>query len=152
MGEAIAMPLVSPPGRGCGWAWLGVEGRPRRVVVLLVGVVLLSLADLLITLAYVQANWMMEANPLAAWIIRHTESASVGLTTVALGAFKIGTMSVCVLVLYRLRRFVAGEVAAWTAVGVLAIMSVMWHHYAAHFDEADAVMLAQMCQHADMLP
>jgi hypothetical protein len=137
--------------RGWGLCAAG-ERRSRRVMVLLAGVVLLSLADLVVTLAYIQANWMMEANPLASWIIHNTEPVSSGLTAAALGAFKIGTLTVCVAVLFRLRRHMAGEVAAWTAVGVLTVMSVMWHHYAAHFDQADAVMLAHMCQQVNVAP
>ncbi len=124
------------------------DGRARRVLVLLIGVIVLSGADLLITLAYLQANWMMEANPIAAWIIRNAQSP--GMTAAALAAFKVGTVTICVALLYRLRRSVAGEAAAWIAVGVLVVMSVMWHNYAANFEETDVVMLAQIYERSGL--
>jgi hypothetical protein len=136
-----SLPTPAPPDDG---------HRARRVLILLVGVMTLSLADLLITLTYLQANWMMEANPIAAWIIRNTPS--LGVTTAALASFKIGTVGVCVSLLYSLRWSRAGEAAAWVAVGVLTVMAVMWHQYAGHFEETDTVMLAHIWPHRDLLP
>lgn len=112
-------------------------GRSRRVALLVVGVVILSLADLVITLAYLRANWMMEANPIAAYLIKSTQSAW------PLAVYKCVTVGTCVALLYRLRRHKAGEVAAWCAVGILAVMSVMWHKYSLHFDDPQEMMLVQ---------
>lgn len=110
------------------------SSRGRRVTVLLLGVIVLSLADLVITLAFLRANWMMEANPIAAYIIRTTQSSW------SLICFKCLTVLICAALLYRARHFRSGEVAAWSAVGVLAALSVMWHSYAAGIDEADIVL------------
>ena len=111
--------------------------RSHRVIVLVLGIVILSLADLVVTLAYLQANWMMEANPLAAYIIRSTQSAW------ALGAFKCCTVAVCAALLLRLRHARAGEVAAWCGIAMVTVMSIMWHSYARHFDDPEQVFLAQ---------
>ncbi len=54
-----------------------------------------------------------------------------------LTAYKALTVAVCIGLLYRLRRLVEGEVAAWCAVSILAFMSLHWYHYARQFDNAD---------------
>jgi hypothetical protein len=109
--------------------------RSRRVAVLVAGIILLSLADLVITIAYLRANFMFEANPIAAHLIRSTQSPW------ALAAFKMATVGICVFLLLKLRRYRAGEVAAWCAVGILAVMSVMWNRYAAIIDEPHIMMV-----------
>jgi hypothetical protein len=105
--------------------------RSRRVILLIVGIVLLSLGDLLITITYLQSTGMLEANPIAGYIIRVTGSVSI------LTAYKALTVFICVGLLYRLRRLVEGEVAAWCAVSILAFMSFQWYHYARQFDTTD---------------
>jgi len=105
--------------------------RSRRVNLLIVGIVLLSLGDLLITITYLQSTGMLEANPIAGYIIRVTGSVSI------LAAYKALTVGICVGLLYRLRRLVEGEVAAWCAVSILAFMSLQWYHYARQFDATD---------------
>ncbi len=110
--------------------------RARRVTLLVLGIIVLSLVDLAITLAYLRANWMMEANPLAAYIIRSTNSPWV------LAAFKGCTVAICAALLYRLRRFRSGEIAAWCGIGVLTVMAIMWHAYADHMDDHQEMLLA----------
>jgi hypothetical protein len=108
--------------------------RGRRVTILLLGVIVLSIADLIVTLAFLRANWMMEANPIAEYIIRTTQSP------IALILFKCLTVGVCAALLYRTRHFRSGEVAAWSAVAVLAVMCVMWRSYAKGLDETEIVL------------
>ena len=43
--------------------------RSRRVILLIVGIAVLSLADLIVTLWHLTSVGMAEANPIAAWII-----------------------------------------------------------------------------------
>ncbi|MHC4081417.1 MAG: DUF5658 family protein [Planctomycetota bacterium] len=105
--------------------------RSRRVILLIVGIILLSLGDLLITITYLQSTGMLEANPIAGYIIRLTGSVSI------LAVYKALTVGICVGLLYRLRRLVEGEVAAWCAVAILAFMSFQWFHYARQFDATD---------------
>lgn len=64
--------------------------RSRRVVVLIVGIILLSLGDLAITLIDLRSTGMMEANPIAGYFIRLTQSVS------ALTAYKMLTAGICV--------------------------------------------------------
>ncbi|MHC4413905.1 MAG: DUF5658 family protein [Planctomycetota bacterium] len=101
------------------------------------GIILLSLGDLVITLTYLQSTGMLEANPIAGYLIRLTQSVSV------LAAYKLLTVSICVTLLYRLRPHVEGEVAAWCAVSILALMSLQWYHYARQVDTLDEVTFAQ---------
>jgi hypothetical protein len=110
--------------------------RARRVTLLVLGIIVLSLGDLAVTLAYLRANWMMEANPIAAYIIRTTQSPW------ALAAFKCCTVAICATLLYRMRHFRSGEVAAWCGMAVLTVMSIMWRSYADHLQDAE-VFLAQ---------
>jgi hypothetical protein len=111
--------------------------RPRRVTVLLMGVMVLSLADLIVTLAHLRSIGMMEANPIAAFIIRSTQSP------ISLIAFKALSVGVCVALLYRIRRHVEGEFAAWFAVAILAFMSFQWHSYTRHLDNPELYRLVQ---------
>jgi len=115
----------------------GARRRARRVTVLLAGVVLLSVADLMVTLAHLRSTGMVEANPIAAYLIRTTQSPWV------LGGYKCVTVGVCVALLYRLRRFAAGEAAAWCAVGILAVMSVVWRSYSGQMDAVEEVRVVQ---------
>ncbi|MCZ6446554.1 MAG: hypothetical protein ACE10B_08295 [Phycisphaerales bacterium] len=50
--------------------------RPRRVVVLIVGIILLSLGNVATTLIFLRSTGMMEANPIAGYFIRLTQSVS----------------------------------------------------------------------------
>ena len=111
--------------------------RGRRVTVLVAGVVVLSVADLVVTLAHLRTVGMLEANPIAEYLIRTTRSPW------ALAGYKAFTVGVCVALLYRLRRHTAGEVAAWCALGILAAMSVLWHVYSIELESPQAVRMAQ---------
>jgi len=117
---------------GCFW-----RHRSRRVTVLMAGIVLLSVADLLVTLAYARGGGMMEANPIALYLVRVTQSAW------ALAAYKMLTVGICVALLYRLRKYAVSEVAAWCAVAILAGMSLMWHNYASQLNEPEQMALVK---------
>ena len=111
--------------------------RPHRVTVLLIGIIALSIGDLVVTLTHLQTVGMMEANPLAAFIIRSTESPW------ALSIYKAITVGISVFLIYLLRRRVEGEVAAWCGVMILVAMTLMWGFYAAHLGDLESVRLAQ---------
>lgn len=112
-----------------------IQNRRRRVTVLVGGIVVLSLADLAITLKFLEARWMIEANPIAAYLIESTQSAW------ALAAFKCATVGICAGLLLRLRRHRAGEMAAWFGLAVLVGVLAMWHSYAGCFDGMDHMLL-----------
>lgn len=116
---------------------INLPGRSRRVVILLVGIVVLSLADLIITMAHLTTIGMAEANPVARWVIEWTGSP------ISLVLFKFATVGICVILLYRVRDRVQGEIAAWLAVAILACMSIMWFSYTEHYDNPMDVTVAQ---------
>jgi hypothetical protein len=115
------------------------HGRSRRVLLLVGGIILLSMGDLVVTVAFLQAQWMLEANPIAAALIRSTQSPW------ALAAFKAASVGIFAAVLLRLRRHRVCEVAAWAGMAILAATAVMWSNYADHFeDPASGVLLVQL--------
>jgi uncharacterized membrane protein len=103
--------------------------RNHRLLVLLAAIVVLSMADLAITLTHLQTIGMIEANPVAAFLIRESGSA----WTLAL--FKSCTVALCVTLLFALRRSRFAEVGAWTAIIVLVGLSIQWHIYTERFVE-----------------
>ena len=117
--------------------------RSRRVILLIVGVMVLSLADLLVTLLHLKSRGMMEANPIAAWIIGHTGSVSL------LAVYKVATVGVCVGLLYRLRRHVEGELAAWCAVMILAMVSLNWYRYTLEINSLVDIEIARQGAYGD---
>ncbi|TVQ53366.1 MAG: hypothetical protein EA377_08135 [Phycisphaerales bacterium] len=130
--------LLSPPPDARGPREVAADlARHRRVVLLLAGVVLLSAADLIITVTHLRSVGMIEANPIAAYLIRTTGSPIV------LGVYKFLTVAVCVAVLYRIRRYFLGELGAWLSVLILAGMSVIWHQYSERLGDLDDIVLAQ---------
>ena len=98
--------------------------RSRRVLLFIAGIIVLSLADLVVTLGYLTSTGMREANPIAGWLISYWPS------TWGLVCYKALTVAVCTGLLYRLRRQVEGEVAAWCIMAILALMSLQWYRYA----------------------
>jgi uncharacterized membrane protein len=111
------------------------SARARRVTLLLLGVVVLSLGDLLLTVECMTTMGMMEANPIAVYLARSTGSAW------ALSAYKMLTVAVSVGLLYRLRHHRSAEVAAWCAATVLAVLTLSWSAYAGCLDESDLYAL-----------
>ncbi len=114
------------------------DERPRRVNILLAAIILLSAADLLITVANLRTVGMMEANPIESYIHSTTHSAT------ALAMYKVITVLVCISLLYRLRHSLQSEIAAWVCVVVLAALAGYWGHYSANaHDPANLMILHQ---------
>ena len=82
------------------------RSRSRRVMVLIIGVVVLSIGDLIVTVGHLQSVGMMEANPIAVWLIKSSDSPF------ALISYKLGTVGICVALLLRVREHIEGEIAA----------------------------------------
>ena len=97
--------------------------RSERVTWLLAGVIGLSLADLFLTITYVTTVGMSEGNPIAVWLLSATNSVW------PLVFYKLGTVAICVSLLYvnRFRR--QGELASWCAMIILVALSVWWNQY-----------------------
>ncbi len=100
------------------------DRRTGRVLWLLAGITVLSLADLLLTLTYMMSVGMNEGNPIAAWIVTATQSPW------ALAMYKLVTVTICVGLLYRVRHQRVGELAAWCSLLILVALSVWWNQYA----------------------
>jgi len=97
--------------------------RSERVTWLLGGVILLSLADLLLTISYLTSVGMSEGNPIALWLLQTTDSVW------PLAFYKAMTVAVCVSLLYRTRHKRQSELASWCAMLILVTLSVWWNQY-----------------------
>jgi len=114
--------------------------RSERVTWLLGGVIVLSLVDLFLTLTYLTTVGMSEGNPIAVWLLSATNSIW------PLIFYKLGTVAICVSLLYvnRFRR--EGELASWCAMIILVALSIWWNQYSMYqpylpFSEDHIVMV-----------
>lgn len=116
--------------------WAGLTGRgacrSRRMMILITSIIVLSIADLVVTVTHLRTIGMIEANPIAAYLIVTYQSAWV------LAGYKLLTVGVCIVALYSIRERILGEVAAWASVCILVGMAVVWHLYAAELDQPEA--------------
>lgn len=97
-------------------------GRERRVLLLLASIVLMSVADLHMTLMHLTSFGLLEGNPLARSIISYNSPA-------ILAAWKLATVAMTTGILFWFRRARSGEVAAWVCWLVLAALMVQWLRY-----------------------
>jgi hypothetical protein len=97
--------------------------RSQRVTWLLAGVVVLSMVDLFLTITYLTTVGMSEGNPIAVWLLSATNSVW------PLIVYKLGTVAVCVSLLYMNRYRRQGELASWCAMIILVALSVWWNQY-----------------------
>lgn len=100
----------------------GAERRARRVGILLLITLTLSLFDLVLTLSYARSIGLIELNPIAAWIMRQGPSH-------ALIAWKLGSVGLACCIIYAIRHRREGEGAAWVSVLVLAALTVHWLNF-----------------------
>ena len=101
----------------------GLRQRSRRVVGLLAVIVVLSIADLILTLSHLHSFGMVEANPVARFVIHSTQSPWI------LILFKCGTVGVCAALLFRVRTHRSAEYAAWMGAFILLLLCAMWMRY-----------------------
>lgn len=97
--------------------------RSERVTWLLLGVVCLSIADLVLTISYLTTVGMSEGNPIVVWLLKSTNSVW------PLVLYKGFTVSICVTLLYRTRFKRQSELAAWCAMLILVTLSIWWNQY-----------------------
>ena len=97
--------------------------RSERVKWLLFGIVMLSVADLVLTLSYLTTVGLSEGNPIAVWLLQATNSVW------ALAMYKAITVTICVSLLYRTRFQRQGELAAWCGLLILVALSIWWNQY-----------------------
>jgi hypothetical protein len=90
---------------------------------MLVGViVVLSLADLYLTLLFLRSVGMGEANPLVHLILTYC-------SVEALAAWKILTVLFASAILIRLRKARSAEIGAWACAIGLCVLTVHWYRY-----------------------
>ncbi|MDP6542025.1 MAG: DUF5658 family protein [Phycisphaerales bacterium] len=106
------------------FAFFSEGNRSKRVMWLLLGIIALSLADLVLTTMYITSVGMAEGNPIAAWLITRTKSIWV------LALYKGVTVATCVSLLYYMRKTSRGEMAAWCSMLILTALSIWWNQYA----------------------
>lgn len=113
-----SIPALSLP-----WHWaFGPRHRTARIVGLLAGILLLSLADLYMTLLYLKSFGMAEVNPFARAIIEHNSPAGLIL-------WKLCTVSLAIGILFYARRRATAEFAALFCCGVLLWLTLRWASY-----------------------
>lgn len=96
--------------------------RDLRFVCYALAIVLMSLADLKMTLAYATTVGMTEVNPIARFLMVYGGVCSIVL-------WKSATVVCGVFILWRIRRHRAAEVGAWICCGILAALCVHWFRY-----------------------
>jgi hypothetical protein len=117
---------MTPPITLSGVRWCGLLAgtgyRSCRVLALLAAIVMLSLADLLMTLTHLTHYGMIEANPVARGIMRYGSPA-------ILVAWKLATVGLAVGILFWARRRRAAELAAAFCCCVLLWLTARWSVY-----------------------
>ena len=101
---------------------LGSDWRGCRVAVLMAAVAVMSLADLAMTMTYLNHVGMVESNPIAR-IVMHGGGPG------SLVAWKLASTVLGVGILLRLRRHGVAEVAALLCCAVLVWLMVRWVAY-----------------------
>lgn len=105
--------------------------RPRRVVLLLAAIALMSVADLIMTVEYASSVGLFEGNPVARAVMSYG-------STPLLACWKLASVGVCLWILFRTRRTGSGEFGAWVCVAALAWLSFRWTGYNAQMAEIAA--------------
>jgi hypothetical protein len=114
-------------------SWLGRPHNPPslkerrraiRVWLLLSAIVILSLADLYMTLAHLRSVGMGEDNPLARFVMSYN-------SPLLLGAWKVACVALACLILAIARFRRSAEVACWVCCGVLTALTIRWANYSA---------------------
>lgn len=96
--------------------------RPSRVVFLVVAILVLSAADLAMTMTYALSTGLHEGNPIARTIMMTSSPwAVVG--------WKLGTVGLGCLIFVHARRHRVGEIGAWAACLVLVWLTLHWFEY-----------------------
>ncbi|MCU0688499.1 MAG: DUF5658 family protein [Phycisphaerales bacterium] len=107
--------------------------RDWRMLVALTLITIVSIADLYLTLTYLQSVGMSEGNPIARWVI----AANCSWVLVA---FKTILCGFSISVLWYARRRTSAEIAAWLACIVMAWLCFKWYGYTDQVADVVAAM------------
>lgn len=108
--------------------WTTPGSRGRRVNLYLIAIVLLSLADLAMTLDHMKGPGMYESNPLARLIMHWGSPASLAM-------FKCMTLLLGCWLLWRTRQSRAAEFGAIICLVALTWLMLRWNHYSDQMSE-----------------
>ena len=103
--------------------------RSSRVLLLLGCILILSAADLLLTVIHLQHFGLAEANPIVIFLVQSFQSLWV------LAAFKLATVTLCLGFLFRARHHVVGEFGAWLGTIILTVVLMVWYDYSDTVEE-----------------
>ena len=103
--------------------------RSSRVLLLLGCILILSGADLLLTIIHLQQFGLAESNPIVVFLVETFRSLWV------LAAFKFATVATCMGFLFRARHHVVGEFGAWLATIILTLVLMVWYDYSDTIEE-----------------
>lgn len=96
--------------------------RARRIAWLMLATALMSIADLMCTLTYMRISGMLEANPLARFMITIGDAQQ-------LIHFKLGMIALCWGSLYLGRRHPRAELSAWICTAIMLLLTLHWINY-----------------------
>jgi hypothetical protein len=110
---------ISPvrPAKNARWS-----GREWRVATLIAMIVLVSLADLYLTMTYLHNGGMAEGNPVARWVM------SLGMPWL-LVAWKVSMVIFTCSILFAFKKRGTTEVAAWVCCIAMGWLTVQWSVY-----------------------
>lgn len=107
-------------------AWMQRAAEPNvratRVLLLLGTALIVSVADLVMTLKFVTSVGMIEANPIARWIMRYGDATGLTMFKMILTLASLGT-----IFYFRKRR--SAEIAAWVAFVIMLALSLRWFNF-----------------------
>jgi hypothetical protein len=123
-----AIPLTRNHGLGASRTALGtaenaLRQRSVRVFAVVIAVAAMSVADLYLTITYLQGVGMNEGNPLARFIMSFN-------CPWLLGAWKLFLLGTTCSILLVARRTRFAEVAAWLCCAVMIWLTGQWRQYA----------------------
>lgn len=111
--------LIREPARRAALGFSVLAHRPRRVVLLLIAIAVMSGVDLYLTLLYVTHTGLNEMNPLARAMMEYQSPA-------ILAVWKATTVAVAVGILLLIRRQRSAEWGAWAGCMVLGLLMLHW--------------------------
>jgi len=99
-----------------------ISWREARFACIMLAIMVMSLADLSMTLIHATSIGMQEENPIARLLMRYGGICSICV-------WKGGTVAIGVFILWRLRRFACAEIGAWVCFAILAALCFHWARY-----------------------
>ena len=112
------------------YGYAAAGSAQRRVALLAIAITIMGIADLILTLTYMQTTGMFELNPLARIMV-----ATGGASQLIM--FKLLTLSLSAGVLYLLRGHRRVEPAAWCCALVMGVLSAHWISYNRQIENPD---------------